>query len=139
MVTIKQKIVAKDLSENIGKPIGRAMLDAGYAPITAKTPKRLTESKGWEKLMENYLPDKDFVTIHKGGLHATKIHSSPTEPDKEVPDWGNRHKYLETGYRLKRRLQDSNIVGQQTNILVLPSELLDKYGITPDTKNSSKG
>ncbi len=35
------------------------------------------------------------------GLDATKVQTSPTEPDKTIPDHVARHKYLETALKLK--------------------------------------
>jgi hypothetical protein len=46
------------------------------------------ESKG---LSLGYL-----CAVIAGGLQAKRIHSSHTEPDREVDDWLTRHKYLET-------------------------------------------
>lgn len=53
------------------------------------------------------------------GTNATKIHSSHTEPDKEVADYATRHKYIDTAARLRRRLteRDITIVSDKTLIL----------------------
>ena len=90
--------------ENVGKPIGKAMLDNGYAPTTAKNPDHLTESKGWEELMNKYLPDDKLLTVHERALDATKIHGSMTEPDKEVPDIPTQLRAVELGYKVKKKL-----------------------------------
>lgn len=88
MATLKQKIVAKDLLENVGKPIGKAMLDAGYSPATAKNPDHLTESKGFQELLrENGLDEKKLKNKLKEWIDAVKIQSSMTEPDRIVPDY----------------------------------------------------
>lgn len=118
-MTNKQKAVAKDLLENVGKPVGQAMLDAGYSPATAKNPDHLTESKGWQELMDQYLPDLDVLEAHKQGLKATKIFSSHTEPDKEVPDHPTRLKAVELAYRVKKKLNPSDVpnLGTGNNIM----------------------
>ncbi len=63
MATIKQKLVASKLVENGGN-ISKSMIEAGYSPATAKTPQKLTESKGWRELMEKYLPDDMVLDCH---------------------------------------------------------------------------
>ena len=64
-MTSKQQVVARDLLENTGKPVSKAMLDAGYAPTSAKNPQQLTKSKSWQKLMQEYLPDEKLIEKHK--------------------------------------------------------------------------
>lgn len=76
MTTLKQEATVQDLLENTGKPISQAMLDNGYAPSTAKNPKELTESKGWQQLMDRYLPDKELAKKHKEFLNSKKIRTT---------------------------------------------------------------
>lgn len=131
-MTIKQKAVAKDLLENTGKPISRAMLDAGYAPTTAKNPLELTESKGWQELMDGYFPDEDLARIGKEGLNAMKqigalilIKGDGTVVNKsdegmiEVADHGVRHKFWDTALKLKGRLKDGMNVQGDINMNVI--------------------
>lgn len=70
--TIKQIKAASKLVENGGN-IGKAMIDAGYSPATAKTPQKLTESKGWQNLMDDLFPDLLLLKKHRGLLYAQKI------------------------------------------------------------------
>lgn len=49
------------------------MRAAGYSESSAKTPKKLTESDGWQELMDKYLPDKKLVDTHKKLLNAHKL------------------------------------------------------------------
>lgn len=72
-MTSKQQAVAKDLLENTGKSISRAMLDAGYAPSSAKNPQQLTNSKNWQKLMREYLPDENLIEKHQALLGVSKL------------------------------------------------------------------
>ena len=71
MPTYKQKLVASKLVENGGN-IGKAMVDAGYSPATAKTPQKITKSKGWQELMQGYFPDEELVKAHRSLLDAEK-------------------------------------------------------------------
>lgn len=104
MPTMRQKAVAIDLLENTGKPVSTAMLDAGYAPGTAKNPMELTESKGWHELLEQYFPDTVLAQVGTDGLNATKIISSHTEPDYEVPDHAVRYKYWDRILDIKGKI-----------------------------------
>lgn len=115
MPTLKQKKVVKELSDNVGMPIGEAMRRSGYSKTTSETPQRLTDSKGWEELMESYLPDKDLAKVHKEGLKATKHQGvggmvmglekgkvdSVGHTEIEIADYATRHKYLDSAYKLK--------------------------------------
>jgi len=64
MATQKQKRAMKEMVEN-GRNKGEAMIRAGYSPNTAKAPTKLTESKGWKELLEEYLPDEELAKRHR--------------------------------------------------------------------------
>lgn len=119
MPTIKQKIAFQEVLN--GSSISRAMIKAKYSPTTASTTGKLTNTKGWEELMEQFLPDKDLAKVHKEGLKAVKKqfkNNNSTGEIEEVavePDYAVRHKYLETGYKLKGRLKDKEEKGDTFN------------------------
>lgn len=128
-MTIKQKRVALDILENPGKPVSQAMLDAGYSPAHAKNPDDLTKSKGWQQLMNEYLPDEKLLQVAQDGLEAMKPIGASILVDKngkvikaedegaiEVVDHFVRHKYLETGLKLKKHLGADNNSLTQVNI-----------------------
>ena len=71
MPTYKQKLVASKLVEN-GGYVGKAMVAAGYSSKTAKTPQKLTESKGWQELMKEYVSEVDVLKTHSLLLKAEK-------------------------------------------------------------------
>ena len=72
--TIKQAGAIKELVEKGGKiSVGKAMRKAGYSPQTAKNPKKLTDSKAWDRLMEEYLPDRELAKVHYGLLKSMRI------------------------------------------------------------------
>ena len=71
-MTYKQKIAASKVVENGGN-IGKAMLAAGYSPATAKTPQKLTRSKGWQKLFKQHLPEEKLLEKHKQLLDASTL------------------------------------------------------------------
>lgn len=71
-MTSKQKLAASKLVENGGN-IGGAIVAAGYSPATAKTPRKLTRSKGWKELMKELLSDADLVNSHNQLLNSYKV------------------------------------------------------------------
>lgn len=109
MPTIKQKRALMKIVENHGN-VSQAMLAVGYDPSSAKNPKILTQSKGFQELLDQYLPDELLTNVHLQGLKATRIHTSHTEPDKEVPDFAVRHKYLDTAYKVKGKIKDDSSI-----------------------------
>jgi hypothetical protein len=114
MATLKQKLAAQKVVENGGN-IGKAMVGAGYSAATAKTPQKLTESKAWPALLEQYLPDVKLLDKHNEALEAKKVITSHTELDRVVPDMPTRLKAVELGYKVKGRLRDATIA-QQFNV-----------------------
>jgi len=116
-MTIKQKLAAQKILENHGN-ISRAMLEVGYSPATAKTPQNLTQSKGWNELIEKYLPDDKLLQKHDEALEATKTVSAvKTSRDAtadstdfiDVPDYPTRLRAVELGYKVKGRLLDAGV------------------------------
>lgn len=65
MATERQKKAAAVLAEKGGGSVGDAMRKAGYSKVSAATPKKLTQSKGWQELMDQYLPEKTLAQAHK--------------------------------------------------------------------------
>ncbi len=108
MPTLKQKKVLKILSENIGKPVGTAMREAGYSKQTSLTPARLTESKGWEDLLEEMLPDALISDVHRKLLKKKeKIVIGAGNGYSEIIDTGQPHsdaiRAADMAYKLKGR------------------------------------
>lgn len=124
MATIKQQRAAKMVAN--GGSIAEVMRDAGYSPATARTPQKLTESVAWPALLEKELPDDKLLKVHNELLDATKIVTSPTEPDRIMPDYAAKAKGVELGYRVKRKLDGGG--GVQVNILNSIKEDREKYG-----------
>ena len=93
-MTTKQKLAASKLQETAGN-VSKAMKLAGYSKSSAKDPQRLTRSKGWQELMEKYLPDKKLLKVHKELL--------------ENNDWRARDAGLDKAYKVKGRYADPKI------------------------------
>jgi len=121
-----------------------AMRKAGYTPQTSEAPKQnLLSRPGVQAILDQYRAEYDRVGIKpsyyvervKDLIEAEKVHSSHTEPDRWVPDWQARAKGLEI-YR-KDIGVDLSDHQPTTNVLVIPGELIAKYGVTSDTERSS--
>lgn len=113
--TLKQRRAVQFMAEN-GGVVSTAMLKAGYSPVTAKVPGKLTKSPTFQQLLDQYLPEDKLLQVGQEGLAATKVVTSHTEPDSEVPDFAVRHKYYETGLKLRGKLRNED--APQTQVIV---------------------
>lgn len=124
-MTQKQKKAMEIAVENGGN-VSRAMREAGYSPETAKNPSKLTETQAWKEMMEKYLPDEKLLEVGEEGLGAWKIHTSHTEPDKPIPDYPTRAKYLELALKLKKRLGPDSVTNTQINVKDMTVEFVEQ-------------
>jgi len=94
--TKRQKAVFEEVFKG-GKSIHSAMKDV-YAESSAKNPKNITQSKGWQELMEKYLPDKKLAQVHQYLLNHK--------------DWRAKDAGLDKAYKIKRKYApvDVNII-----------------------------
>lgn len=130
MATIKQKLALDKIVENGGN-VSKAMREVGYSIETAKEPGKLTNSKGFQELVEKNLPDSLLTKVHKEGLGAFKYETQLTGKGEseivKVPDFAVRHRYLDTGYKIKRHYPTES--NPTHNILVVVSgESANRYG-----------
>lgn len=123
-MTTKQAIAIKKMSENIGKPIGQVMLESGYSPTTALTPKRLTQTKAWREVFDEAIPDELLNRKLQEGLDSNRTISAIGQANGksvefvDVPDMATRHKYLETAYKLKGRLKEQAQLEGTLNVVL---------------------
>ncbi len=88
MPTIKQQQAFKEVVENGGN-VSKAMRKVGYSKETAKTPKKLTESKGWDELAEDFLSNETLLKKHKQLLNAISLEKLSFDyrtTDKEIKE-----------------------------------------------------
>lgn len=71
--SIRMRRTAIILAENGGKSVSAAMRKAGYSPQTAKRPDKVTKSKSWKELMDEYLPEKFVAQKHRELFNAAKL------------------------------------------------------------------
>ena len=81
-----------------GTPVSVATREEGYAEASTKNPKSVTSTKAWNKLLEQHIPDSKLTKVLKEGLEAGRLVNDELEADYAV-----RHKYLETGLKLKNK------------------------------------
>lgn len=125
MATLKQKLAVKKIIEN-GGVVSRGMRAAGYSKETAANPKNLTDSKGWQELMNEYFPEQRLAKVLDEGLSANRVISAiggkqatgATTDFIEVPDHGVRHKFLETGLKLHGKMKDVEPEDSEIKILI---------------------
>jgi len=89
---VKMEKVAKDVLEN-GGSIAPAMRKAGYSEAYSKNPHKITSSKSWQELMEQYLPDDLLASKHQELIMKTDEHG---EMDTQATKSG-----LDMAYKLK--------------------------------------
>jgi len=115
--TIKQRKALSNLAENGGNK-GKAMRDAGYSEVSSKTPTKLTESRGWETLLKEELPDDFLLDKHKKLLNKkeTRLKNNVTTGKIEVIrtkeiDSTSVAKGLDMAYKIKKKYDDKLKLG----------------------------
>ena len=134
-VQIRHKIVLEKMAGNGGK-IGKAMRDTGFSPSYIDNPQKLTNTKSFKKLLDEYLPEDMLLRVHKEQLGSWRVNQmtfakSVTEETiydffesinraikkiVEIPtgilvlywdvDNNSRNKALEMGFKLRKKLTD---------------------------------
>lgn len=77
--SFRQKAAVEKLVELGGKlkgrqgkvTLGRILKEVGYSPAIQKTPQKVTESKGWQYLMQKHFPDHEVAEAESNQLHAS--------------------------------------------------------------------
>lgn len=102
MATLKQKLAASKMSENIrngklAKPMGQILRESGYSESVCKHPDRVMSTNGFQKLIGQYIPEEGLTEKHSELLdavtlgHFTFPNSMSDETIKEVietvPEW----------------------------------------------------
>lgn len=113
--TKKQRDTFKEVLK--GESISASMRKAGYSKVTSSKPKNVTETQGWKALVEEQLPDKMLLRVHKEGLKAgDELIINNKRTGIKVPDYAVRHKYLDTAYKIKNKIPKEGVgVAVQVN------------------------
>jgi hypothetical protein len=120
MATARQKTAISHIVA--GDSVSKAMRKAGYSKNTANNPKVLTETPAFIETMEKLgITDEELTKTLKNGLSATKAIVMGKDSGESfvdvVPDHPTRHKFMETGLKLKGYLRNSEPVN---NTIVIP-------------------
>lgn len=136
MPTIKQKKVFEKVVK--GSNISTAMRQVGYSEETAKRTNKITNSDGWKELLDKHIPDRKLAKVLDEGLDAGKRIFKNNNESGEIEDMGIeadyavRHKYLETGLKLKNRFpkEQLNPEGAEglKNLIIVVNNILDGQG-----------
>lgn len=115
-----------------GMNLRDAMLEAGYTKQTSHSAKqKLVDSRGFTELIKEYREDLRRAGITKEVLAEVQAEGL-FDQDAKV-----RLDYLKETKKDLGLTELEKGVGNTTNILVIPSELMGKYGITSDAKARS--
>ena len=116
MATDKQEKALDNMVENGGNVV-KAMIDAGYTKATAKTPQKLTESKGFKELCE------------ENGLTDNLLLSALVSDIKKKV--GNRKAELELGFKIKGRLNIKldNFDSEKIEFVYIPPVIAKKNSL----------
>lgn len=113
--TVRQRKAVINLVENRGN-VSKAMRDAGYPETTCKNPANLTDSKGFQGLMNELgLTDDFLVQALKEDIGLKKA---------------NRKPELELAFKLKGKLKDSIDVTSGGEIIKSIEYVVPKEGST---------
>ncbi len=130
---VKHKMVLKNLATGMSKK--DALLKAGFSMSTARQPKRVLESKGFQKLLKRRIGDEGLIKTLKEGLKATTTkvvvvgkYKDGTPITKRIhqKDFSVRHKYLKTGLELKGHIKEDPGNNSIINIAVILDKLEDE-------------
>lgn len=122
MATTKQKKALDKMVEN-GGVASRAMIDAGYSELTAKTPSKLTESKGFKELLKENGLTEEFIT-------KALVEDIENKPGKRFMELGLGAEIL--GMK-KKEATNNNLF-----VINVPREVAEKNAL-PITSTDSEG
>lgn len=131
MATTKQKRAAEILVGSGGDmTVTKAMREAGYSEATINTPQKLTESKAFALILEEAgVTDIKLSEVLRDGLGATRVVVMGKESNESFvdvqPDFAIRHKYLETGLKMKGLAPKES--SDVYNFTQINAELKQKY------------
>ena len=136
MATTKQQKAVAKISENIRKdkpePIGKILKDVGYSDSISESPTFVTRSQGFIELLEKAgVTDDKLAKVLDEGLTASKtVVMGKDSGDSFVdiqPDHVTRHKYLETGLRLKGYGGKDDKGNSTNNYVQIINQTKDRY------------
>ena len=120
MTTVKQKMAFHKAIKNGGN-ISQAMVEVGYSPNTAHTPQKLTESKGFQDLCNDY------------GLTDSFLLKALVEDIESKPQ--NRKAELELAFKVKGRMMEEKPESTRPIIINMPLQVNQRFEIQPNEQD----
>lgn len=87
MATVRQRVAFKQVVN--GSTISKAMKNAGYSTESSKRTNKLTATRGWQELMQKFIPDDDLAIKHNEQLNSsklTKLYFDVDDEDKVITE-----------------------------------------------------
>lgn len=120
--TLKQKKAIAILGEK-GGSISGAMRAAGYSPMTAKNPDKLTNTPAFKTFLDELekagVTDAKIAETISEGMNATKTIVMGGESNESFvdiqPDHQTRHKFVETAIKVKGHVRPVDPTGNTVN------------------------
>lgn len=148
MPTENQKAAVKETLENLrqGKKValGKILRKHGYSENVSKQPSIVTESKGWQQLLEEALPDELLNKVHKQFLKKKeKIVVGVGKGFTQIEDTGQPHtdalKAIEMARKLKGHFIDrTDLTSGGKPIVLIDQATATKYAIAPSPTPDSE-
>ena len=113
----KRKI-AKYMENKEIMPKYHAAIAAGYSKTTATVTHQIEASQTYKELLETYVPKNKLLKTLTEGLEATKTVMIGNNESSVEPDYGTRHKYMDTGFKLHGLYQAESAIPTTINIIV---------------------
>lgn len=124
------KAVVENETSDKPRPMGEILLEAGYSKSTSLRPNTVINSVSFQTLMDKAgITDEMLSSKLKEGLEADKPYGKQGDIH---PDYATRHKYLETGLKLKG-IQKTSEASGTTNITQI-----NQTNIDPNSKEAKK-
>jgi len=127
---------------NDGESVSRAMVKENYSVKTSHNPDKIKKSRGWQRLLETYLPDESLTKKHKELLekkeiarvfdHGTGewIQTIVEQPHSDVKG------ALDMAYKLKKKYPGEGEGGTKVNVVVISREVAERHGVIVQTNDS---
>ncbi len=136
---MRQKVVFNRVADKVRKgekiSISKEIRESGvYSPTVAQKPQKLTRSKGWEELLEKYLPDSHLGKKHREFLDTPRIvrtyKKGDLETEIEETD-PSAVKALDLAYKIKNKYKDGVQIDKAV-IVQISKEAAEKYAVKPN-------
>lgn len=123
-----------------GSTIKKAMQEVGYAQSTSLRTNKLTRTKGWNELMEKFLPDKLIAKRHTELLNKREIIKQFNGEGKMIdqPDTQAVSKGLDMAYKIKGRYVNEKDEPTRPINLIIPIQVSQSFNIN-GTHNEAGG